>query len=326
MGTRVFVEYSAILLRGEVEMPGIRVIVNPTAGRGYAGSVIPEIRRNLERLGLTYDLVKTEKPGDAVHLAADAVRAGYDTIVAVGGDGTTHEVVNGMMAERSADVVGTLACVSAGNGNDFAAMNGVPENVAAACQLIAEGTARLVDVGQLRVDGQQRGYFSNAVGIGFDGLVVRETRKLQRLRGLLMYLVSVLKTIFVTLRPMRATMVLDGEVVEQTTLMMVIANGAREGHTFLIAPDAECDDGWLDLTICEMMPRLQMLAVVPRVMKGTHLQHRRFSARRARQVAITSPDPMCFHVDGEILCDEAHDIRVEVIPHCLRMIGRPGNT
>lgn len=306
-------------------MPKTLVIVNPSAGRGYAGRMMPQIQQHLGELGVAFDLVNTEGPGHATQLASQAVQDGYEVIVAMGGDGTTHEVVNGMMLARTGDSIGTLACIPAGNGNDFAAMNGAPEDIAAACRLIAEGTPRLVDIGHLVVDGESRGYFSNAVGIGFDGLTVRETQNFRRLRGMAMYLLAVLKTIFVTMRPMRSEMVLDDEQVQQTTLMMVIANGPREGHTFLVAPDATCDDGWLDLTIAETMPRFQMLAVLPSVMKGTHIRHRRFAVKRARRIVISSPDAMFFHVDGELLCDGAHYIEAEVIPRCLRMIGRPSN-
>lgn len=306
-------------------MSKVKVIVNPTAGRGYASKVTPDIERHLRELGLAFDLVATSGPGDAVGLAEQAVREGFETIVAVGGDGTTHEVVNGMMAAREGEVVGTLACIPTGSGNDFASMNGAPEDMGAACRLIAEGSTRVVDVGRLTVDGESQGYFSNAVGIGFDGLVVRETQRFQRLRGVVMYLLSVLRTVFVTLRPMRSRIVLDDETIEQTTLMMVIANGPREGHTFLVAPDAACDDGWLDLTISDNMPRAKILAYLPSVMNGTHLSHKGFMGRKARHVTITSPDNMFFHVDGEILCEGAHRIEAEIIPRCLRMIGQPAN-
>jgi diacylglycerol kinase family enzyme len=97
--------------------------------------------------------------------------------------------------------VGTLAAIPAGSGNDFSVMNGMSEDIAASCHLLAGGKTRLVDLGHLTMDGEATRYFDNNVGIGFDGLVGKETRKFRYIRGLLLYLIVVLKTILLTLRP-----------------------------------------------------------------------------------------------------------------------------
>ena len=299
----------------------IKVIVNPLAGRGYGGRVSPLIRRYLAELGADFELVHTSGVGDAIHLARQAMNDGFDTIVAAGGDGTSNEVINGMMSAATGPIVGTLGCVPTGCGNDFAVMNGAPTDLEQACRLILAGETRLVDLGRVTFDDRITRYFDNTVGIGFDGLVTMEARKFKRLRGMALYLVVVLKTIFLTMRPPRVEIELDGEVIRQKILMTVIANGPREGGSFLVAPGARHDDGLLDLTIADTMPRLQMLAMVPKFMKGTHIHDRRVATKRTRHVVVSSEDPLYVHVDGEVLCEDAHRVGVTLIPSCLRIIA-----
>ena len=306
-------------------MPRMMVIVNPSAGRGYAAQAAPKVHDCFERLGLAHQMSFTSAPGEAKLVAEQAMADGIDTLVCVGGDGTAQEILNGMMVGAGEKAVGTFACVPVGSGNDFAVMNGVPENIDDACRLIAEGGTRCIDVGRITVDEQETRYFHNIVGIGFDGLEAREAMRHQNVRGMALYLPAVLKTIFLTLQPMRARIALDDEVVEQTTLMMSVSNGPREGHDFLIAPNACCDDGLLDVILVETMSRVEMLALVPRVMRGTHLSHRLVTERRARRVEISSPDPLYFHVDGEVFYGQAHHIKIELLPRHLLMIGRPRN-
>lgn len=302
-------------------MSKIKVIVNPLAGKGYAGKISPLIRKQFAKLGADFDLVHTTAPGEAIELARRAVEEGFDTVVAVGGDGTSHEVMNGLMLQAKGGIAGTLGCIPAGSGNDFAVMNGAPSDIEAACRLIVQGHTRLIDVGLLNIDGQIIRYFDNVAGIGFDALVTRECRKAKFLRGIALYLPVVLKTIFLSMRPPRTEIVYDGEMQCKTTLMICVANGPREGGGFFVAPHARCDDGHFDLLIAENMPKLGMLAMVPRFMKGTHLSHKLVEVKHSRHVVIRSEDPLYIHVDGEILCDEAHCIEARLIPSSLRMIA-----
>ncbi len=307
-------------------MPKIKVILNPLAGRGYAGKISPLIHEQFTALDADYDMVHTTARGEAIDLTRRALDDGYETIVAVGGDGTSHEVVNGMMADADGQEVGTLGCIPAGSGNDFAVLNGAPDDVAEACKLIVEGKTRLIDVGHLTLDGRMERYFDNTVGIGFDGLVTMECLKHKRLRGMALYLPVVLKTIFLDMKPPQVEIIYDGETIRQRTLMTVIANGPREGATFWVAPEAKHDDGYLDLVIVETMPKLQMLGMVPAFMNGSHVKDKRVTSKRVKHVIISSQDPLYLHADGEILCDFAHQVEARIIPGCLRVIAPPSGT
>ncbi len=301
-------------------MPKTKVILNPKAGRGYASAIAPAIERSLTALHVAYELAYSHYAGEAIALAGQAIEDGFETIVAVGGDGTSHEVINGMMAHSQGMPTAVLGCIPAGSGNDFAVMNGVPTDIEAACRLIAAGQTRTVDLGRLTLDGSLTRYFDNTVGIGFDALVTFETRRHKHLRGMALYLPAVLKTIFVTLRIPRVELTVDGVTTESRPLMIVACNGPREGGGFMLAPGARWDDGQLDLVITEELSRLGMLALVPRFMNGTHISHPKVSVRPARQIKVRSGDPLYIHVDGEILADLSHEVEIEVVPQCLRVL------
>jgi len=302
-------------------MPSTKIILNPTSGRGHGATLRPEIEQVLTRLGVPYDLVETTHPGHAIELARQAKIDGYETLVSVGGDGTTHEVVNGMMSVADTFPIGTLACIPAGSGNDFAVMNGTPTNVEVACQAIAAGNTQVIDIGRVVLDERIQRYFDNAVGTGFDALVVLETRRMRHLRGMAMYVPAVIRTILITLHVPTIQMTIDGVSEELRPLMVVACNGPREGSTFHLAPAALYDDGLVDMVIAREVSKLEMFALLPRFMQGTHLTHRAVSTVRARQVSLRSQDPLYVHVDGEILCDHAHSVEIEMIPHALRMIS-----
>ncbi len=295
-----------------------KVILNPVAGRGYGARVELNLRRLLEAEGLEFDLVHTTGLWHAAELAERAVGEGFEMVVAVGGDGTIHEVVNGLMAASKGDVVGTLGIISVGSGSDFANNIGIPADLAGACQRLVHGQTRIVDVCRVTVDDQPPRYFDNTVNVGFGGIVNRETRKVKWVRGMALYLPVVLKTIFLTQAP-HMTIEYDDQKLVMPTAMLCVANGAREGGGFLCAPDALLDDGLFDLCIVREIGRLAMLGLVPRFMDGTHVGRESITMARAARVIVSSPDDLIAHADGEMLCTDAHRIEFEILPRRLRM-------
>lgn len=301
-------------------MEELQIIVNPQAGRGHAGKIVGNLAQELRALGVPHALYLTERPGHAIELAQSLVAAGHHRLASVGGDGTAHEVINGLMAAQRPGEPVELSCIPAGSGNDFALMNGLSPELGKACRTIAAGHSRLIDLGHVTIDGQIARYFDNTVGIGFDGLVCQETRRNKRARGLALYIPAVLKTILVTLQFAPSTLTVDGTTTQIAPMMVTICNGPREGGGFMLAPAARFDDGQLDLVITDRLNRLQMLALVPRFLKGTHLSHPAVSARSIQSLTISSAAPLYAHVDGEILAEEAHHIAIHVVPQSLRLV------
>jgi YegS/Rv2252/BmrU family lipid kinase len=299
-------------------MSPIKVILNPIAGRGLGGRSEARLHRYLQEEQLDYDLVLTQGPGHAIELARQAAGDGFDTVVAAGGDGTTQEVVNGLMAAAGGGIAGTLGVIPVGSGSDFAHNVGVPADVQGACQRLARGESRIVDVCRVTVDDQPPTYFDNTVNVGFGGIVTVESRKVKWLRGMALYLPVVLKTVFLTEAPQMTIRYDDQEMTVQAH-MVCVANGAREGGGFFCAPDARNDDGLLDVCIVGDIGRLAMLALVPRFISGTHVGHQCVTMGRTQQVTVTSDDALIAHADGEILCTDARQLAFEVLPQQLRV-------
>jgi YegS/Rv2252/BmrU family lipid kinase len=277
------------------------------------------VRRCLEAEGLDFDLVRTAESWHAAELAEGAVRDGFEVVVAAGGDGTTHEVVNGLMAASGDGKVGTLGIIPLGSGSDFANTVGVPSDVPGACHRLAHGQARLVDVGRVTLPGRPPRYFDNTVGIGFDGAVTLEALKVKRLRGIALYLPVVLKTVFLYHKAPLVTIEYDGQELVLPALMVCVANGPREGGGFFVAPQARPDDGLFDLCIAREVSRLAILGLIPHFMRGTHVGREPITMARARRVTISSPNDLIAHMDGEVLCTDGHRLELEVLPRRLRV-------
>ncbi|MBO9370802.1 MAG: diacylglycerol kinase family lipid kinase [Chloroflexi bacterium] len=294
------------------------VIVNPIAGRGAGERVIPRIVRLLREHGLSFDLVRTERPWHAAELARQAVVSGYRTVVAVGGDGTSNEVLNGLMATREAgEGEAAMGVLCVGTGNDFAYGMGIPLDLEEGCAALARGRTRRVDVGHAR--GFR--YFGNGIGIGFDAAVNVVASRLRRLRGFLVYLIAVLRTLLFYYRAPLTRVELDDQTLEQPALMISVMNGRRMGGGFLMTPFSRPDDGLFDLCIGRKMSQLEMLSFVPRFMKGTQVGDPRVTMARSRRVRVTVRDgTQVVHADGETLALDVRELDLEVVPQALRVV------
>lgn len=298
----------------------IKVILNPVAGKGYSGRAEPRIREFLKEAGIDFDLVRTRERGHAIQLAEQAVKDGFETVVAAGGDGTTNEVMNGLIAACNGKIAGTLGLLPTGSASDFMGNVGIPKNLQEACYRLGEKKTRTVDLAMLRIPGEKTRYFDNQLGIGFDAVVTIEAQKFRRLRGMALYLPVVLKTVFLTNKATLVRIEYDGRQIELPTMQISVANGSREGGGFYLAPEAKLDDGYLDLCVVRKINKLTMLRIIPTFMKGTHVKHKATIMKRAKKVTITSTDDMIAHIDGEIICTTGHRIEVEIIPQRLRVL------
>ena len=304
-------------------MRSIRIILNPTAGRGYGARAEPELRRLLAKEGLNFQLVRTGRPWHAAELAEEAAYDGVDLVVAAGGDGTTHEVANGLLtaSENGRSTETLLGVIPIGSGSDFANTVGIPPDLPGACHRLATGKMRQVDVGRVTLPGPpyHSRYFDNSINVGFGGVVTVEARKIRRLRGTPLYLLAVLKALVLHHNPIQATIEYDEQKVTLSSLMITVANGSREGGGFYVAPDAKPDDGLFDICITHKVNQLQMLGLIPHFLKGTHPSQKPIDMARAQRVIISSPDDMIAHVDGEILCTDSHRIEFEILPARLQV-------
>jgi YegS/Rv2252/BmrU family lipid kinase len=299
-------------------MPADRfyVIVNPAAGNGAAARALVLVDAEMARAGAVHTIVQTVRRGHAAELAEAAARDGWPAVVAVGGDGTVHETVNGLMNAADGGPSVPLGIVGVGSGNDFARLAGVPTDPAEAVRRLVRAGPRAVDVGS--VNGQ---WFSNGVGIGLDARVAIEVDRGRRFRGIFMYLDALAKVLRV-FRPPHMTVEVDGvRLADAPMTLVTVGNGGRHGGGFWICPDARIDDGVLDLCMCDALGTLGILSFLPRVMRGTHTGAKCVHMHRALHVRVTSPDPLPVHADGEIIADSAREVDIRIHPGRLRVLA-----
>ena len=297
----------------------IRVIANPTAGRGRGRQAVHHISEMLKQQGVGFSLVNTEYSGHATALARQAVADGYETVVALGGDGTVNEVVNGLCADLGSDpnpaAIVTLGIIPAGSGNDFAYAVGLPSDARAAARRLLNGSTRLVDMGRMNDR-----FFAYGVGLGFDADVVMESHKIKRLRGVLLYLMALVRVLIFRHRSYQLEITLDDIHLEQRAMMVSVANGQRYGGAFLVTPDAKVDDGLLNVCIVSLISRLQMLRFLPLVFKGHHTGLSVVKMWSGHRVSVKSLSPLVSHVDGEVSGHGEHQFEFSLLPQRLRVI------
>lgn len=301
------------------------LIVNPTAGRGAGGRLIPRAEELLRGHGLQFDQVLTERPWHAAELTQQAAASGqYDVIVAMGGDGTANEVLNGLMLARKAGAatIPAMSVLSVGRGNDFAFGMGMPCELEAGCQALAAARRRTVDVG--RVTGglyPQGRYFGNGIGIGFDAVVGFVAAKMTRLSGFPSYIVAALKTIFLYYHAPLVKIEYDGQELTLPTLMVSVMNGRRMGGGFMMAPEGKPEDGLFDLCIVRAVSRARVFALIPRFMAGTQATHPAITTVRAAHVTVTAlKGSLPAHADGETLCTEGDQLTLELLPQQVEVL------
>ena len=282
-----------------------KIIVNPVSGRGNGEQIYPLIERRLQALGMEFDICRTEYPGHAIELAEQASIAGYDGVVAVGGDGTVNEVINGLMrASLNGQGRAALGLVSVGRGNDFAFGAGIPADLEAACQTLFDGRKKWIDIGFVQGGDYPEGrYFGNGVGIGFDAVVGFELLKMKSLHGFPSYIVAALKTIFLYFDPPTMLIQFDDQTLSQPILMLSIMNGRRMGGGFMMAPEGLIDDGAFSLCIARKVSRAGVFGLIPRFMKGTQAGHPAIRTANTNRVSVTAVrGTLPAHADGETLC------------------------
>jgi YegS/Rv2252/BmrU family lipid kinase len=306
-------------------MTRYKLIVNPVSGRGAGKNSIPVIRELLKSHRLEFDLVETTRPWHAAELANQAARDGYDVVVAVGGDGTSNEVLNGLMQAKEtapASFHTTMGILSVGRGNDFAFGMNIPASLEAACTALALGPHRNVDVGRVSGGDYPQGrYFGNGVGIGFDAVVGFEAAKMKRLHGFANYIVAALKTIFLFFHAPQVKIESNDDSIQLSTLMISIMNGRRMGGGFMMAPNGLPSDGLLDVCIVEQVSRLRILKLISHFMKGTQATQKNIRTSRTSHLVVTAiQGSLPAHADGETICVAGQQLSIELLPRQIEMI------
>ena len=293
----------------------VTFLVNPAAENGAAGRRWPELAHRAASLGLRGDALLSERPGHLTELAREAAAAA-DLLVAVGGDGTVHEVVNGI---AGLDV--ELAVVARGTGWDFVRTYGIPRKLEGAVDVALNGRTRVVDLGRARYRGWDGGegqtLFANIASAGMSGAIAKRANETSKaLGGKVSYAWATL-AVFSRWHSDEVTVRVDGEEHAGRMHDVIVANGRYLGGGMKITPDAEPDDGRFDVLLIGDLTKRDLMLTLPKTYRGTHLPHPKATVLRGAQVAVDAPEPLPVELDGEQ--PGTTPVSFEVVPQALRL-------
>ncbi len=271
-------------------MASYKFIINPVAGNGKAKKILPLLRKIFNKAAVDYEIYFTTGPGDATGAALKGARDGFEIMVAVGGDGTVNEVLNGIVGTEA-----KLAALPGGKGNDFATAVAMPRNIEEACKALLKGETKYIDLGKV-----MDRYFINSVGVGFDAAVARRAnRGVRFFKGVSAYVYAFFETLY------RYDFV-DAEIdfgqgpIKTTPILVAVGIGQAYGGGMKIVPDAIQDDGLFDICIFGKVSRPLMVYHFPKVFSGRLKYVEQAKMFRAEEVKIKLSEPCPLHMEGEI--------------------------
>ncbi len=291
------------------------VIVNPNAGNGKGKKDWERISSLFGKEEIPVQAKFTTQKGQAIDFARDAVQRGFRQIISVGGDGTLNEVVNGIFSQDKVPPVRmTIGMIPVGTGNDWGRMFGIPLVYEGAVKVIKERKTMLHDVGIVSYyegSAEQKRYFINIAGLGFEALVVKKTNKQKDKeksnQALYFYnLVSSLLSYKIT----DAEISIDGRTTGASVFSINVGNGRYCGGGMRQTPDAMPDDGLLDVTVIREMGRLEVIRSLKLLYDGTILSHPKVDGYRCKNVKVTSESLLFIEADGESLGHTPAEFRI----------------
>ena len=293
-------------------------LINPVAGGRRSGADCA-IRRRIAELDSQAEVVLTRRPGHAEQLARERSMNKDQVVVAVGGDGTVHEVARGLVGARA-----VMAVLPLGSGNDFARMLHSPRDPEQAIAWFALAEARACDVGQVRVERDSgeviEAHFINSLGIGFEAVVAASAARARVFKGFSRYLVAALTHLWTYRAPEMLLRYADREI-NARQFLVALGNGRSAGGGFQLTPEAELDDGLLDLCRADDLSLPSLIRILPSALRGTHARFAGVHTDRIDRISIDCPSGCGLHADGEVLADDAVRIEVSVYRGGLRILG-----
>ena len=292
-------------------------VINPRSGKGDTEKLIPLIRSHFNSARIPIEMYVTTVQGDARRGAADA-SSSYPVIVAVGGDGTVNEVVNGIAG--SGCILGMLPV---GSGNDFSKTANYPHRLNDCLEVLSKQRSKTIDLGVVatvsNVLQKSSRHFINAAGIGLDAVVANEAGKISSIRGVAKYSIAASRVLF-RYKPGLSVVTSEQFVSEGKHLLISVGNGKCSGGGFYLTPDALLDDGLFDVCLAKDLSTVEILKILPFVFSGKHGRFKNVSIRRTTKLTARSESDLVAHVDGEILGLNLREVSVELIPGAIRVI------
>jgi YegS/Rv2252/BmrU family lipid kinase len=291
-------------------------LVNPASGNGATGKRWPELIHRANMLGLSGETLFSDRPGHLIELARGAVDGGAKLVIAVGGDGTLNEVVNGI-AGRDVE----LATIPLGTGMDFGRTYGIPRKFDDAVRVALGGRTRTIDAGRVRYrtwDGEDaERWFANVGSVGMSGAVAQRANGMSKALGGKATFFYALTRVFLEWENTEVTVTLDDGERRGRMHDVVVANGVWHGGGMKLAPDASPDDGLFDVVLIGDVGKVDFLTTAPKIYKGRHVTHAKVDVVRSKRVEVNAEERLPIEVEGEQV--GTTPAVFEVVPGALRL-------
>jgi len=272
-------------------MKKARIIYNPTSGREVFKKELANVLQSFEQAGYETSAHATTCEGDAIQAASHAVEQGFDVIVAVGGDGTINEVINGVAPFENRPKLGVIPT---GTTNDFARALGIPRDIKKAVKVIVEDVSMPLDIGKVNDR-----YFMNIAGGGrLTELTYEVPSKLKTMLGQLAYYMKGMEML-PSLKPIAARIELDDEVIEEDIMLFLVGNTNSIGGFEKLAPDADLEDGLFDVIILKKTNLAEFIRIASLALRGAHLGVKQIVYRKSSYVKVHADEKMQLNIDGE---------------------------
>lgn len=307
-----------------VDLTHLSVILNPIAGKGNAIKKLPQIKKFLEDNNLSHEIHITEKPGHAIVLAEELCQNNGTAVIAAGGDGTTNEVINGLMhaKNKNTKISPIFGVLPIGRGNDFAFGAGIPTSLEDCLKALLNGNIQPMDIGLIKGGDYPSGrYFGNGIGVGFDTIVGLEAAKMKHIHGAAGYMIGAIKTLITYPAAPEIEMEINGEKEIYTPALVSIMNGRRMGGAFFMAPDGKNNDGLLNLCMTQQGTRRKLLKTMLHYTKGTQKQLDNTKTALISSITLKAlKGGMAVHADGETICENGKLLGINCLPNALNII------
>ena len=294
----------------------IPLFINPAAGRGRAKRHAESICRLLADSGVACEEIHSTAVSDIEYKVFAAASAGADRIIVAGGDGSVHEAVNGILRSASQTALGVIPL---GTGNDFAKACSIPLHWEDATRLLADRIGsdmpwRYIDAGRMNDR-----YFANGAGIGFDAKINHIARSNRLPLGDLVYLIAVFQGVWDGVITPSVRMQYDSAEYDGSVTLVEVCNGPSVGGMFQIAPMAKNDDEFLDLVFVEPVGRLRIFSLLPKLVKGSHINAPEVTCARVNSVRLIADGPIPSHLDGEVQALQT-EFQIEILKRSLALL------
>lgn len=300
-------------------MQRTKLIFNPKSHGGEAAKHIEQVKVLFDAAGIPCELVMTDVPGDGRRHALEAVSRGFTTVVAAGGDGLAGEVAGAMVGSGA-----VFGMIPLGSGDDFAKSLRIGRSVPKAVEAVRDRRTRVLDAGTVSTpadgDGPEvRRHFMNCVGIGLDGEVIVEKERITGLRDLKLYLWATIRAL-ARYKGQRVCLAFGENRIWFEALLVEVTNGKCIGGGYYICPDAEVDDGRLDLCLVRKLSWIEFFRHVPKVFKGKHRRLKQVNLGTLTFLSVESEAPMAAQVDGELWPRRSRRFDIGIVPKALECI------